>query len=210
MARAKTFSTPKDPPRKQVLMLSCMDLRLIDNITTFMNAGNLQNRYDQLIYAGAAMGVRLLSTNHCETGYSLPWKSVFFDHLAVAINLLHREIKDIYLIEHHDCGAYKVLHPDEKVRKAYKEQSEISMESLEEFHRVEAYGLADEITTFCQQQQDTAKAEAAATLKGIKTGKIKPEVGYKKIFELEDHQEIWKGIQVSCFIMDLEGNAKRL
>ena len=60
MARKKPLVGPLDPPRKQVLMLSCMDLRLIDNITTFMNEGNLQNRYDQLIYAGAAMGRAVL------------------------------------------------------------------------------------------------------------------------------------------------------
>ena len=33
-------------PRKHVLLLTCMDVRLIDNTVTYMNSLNLTNRYD--------------------------------------------------------------------------------------------------------------------------------------------------------------------
>lgn len=47
---------PYPAPRKNVLLLSCMDLRLIDDICEFMEGDNLANRYDQLVFAGAAAG----------------------------------------------------------------------------------------------------------------------------------------------------------
>jgi hypothetical protein len=96
-----------------------MDQRLLDNTVKFMNRLNLQNRYDHLIFAGAAMGVRRLESPTGENGSALPWKSVFFHHLIAAIDVLRREIKDIFLLEHMDCGAYKQLHPVKKVREKY-------------------------------------------------------------------------------------------
>ena len=54
--RSQSFR-PYPPPRKNVLLLSCMDLRLIDDLVPFMDGDNLTNRYDQLVFAGAALGV---------------------------------------------------------------------------------------------------------------------------------------------------------
>jgi hypothetical protein len=48
---------PYSAPRKNVLLLSCMDLRFIDDIGHFMEGDNLVNRYDQLVFAGSALGV---------------------------------------------------------------------------------------------------------------------------------------------------------
>ncbi|QDU26802.1 hypothetical protein ETAA8_18850 [Anatilimnocola aggregata] len=87
------------PARGPVLLLSCMDPRLLDNTAMFMNHDNLENRYDQVIFAGASLGA---------LGGGLPeykhWKMTFFDHLAGAIEL-HR-IEDVYILEHRHCGAY--------------------------------------------------------------------------------------------------------
>src|SRR5262245_4480102 len=138
-----------DPPRKQVLLLSCMDLRLLDNTVGLMNQLNLQNRYDHVIFAGAAMGARLLTSTPDPKGTALPWKTVFFDHLKAAIDVLHRDIKDVFLLEHLDCGAYKYLHPDPKVRKQYSKISDVS--KLAKFHRTEARHFAAEIEDFCKQ-----------------------------------------------------------
>ena len=44
-------------PRHNVVLLSCMDLRLADELASFMDRDNLTNRYDHLIAAGAALGV---------------------------------------------------------------------------------------------------------------------------------------------------------
>mgnify|MGYP001554032745 CR=1 FL=1 len=45
------------PARKNALLVSCMDLRLIDNIVKFMEHDNMTNRYDQYIAAGTALGI---------------------------------------------------------------------------------------------------------------------------------------------------------
>lgn len=164
MARQKSlyksvFKTVyEDPPRKQVLLLSCMDQRLLDNIVAFMNQLNLHNRYDQVIFAGAAMGVRNVTSTPDPRGPALPWKAVFFDHLTTAIDKLHRDIKDIFLLEHLDCGAYKELHPDPDVKEAYRQESDVP--KLERFHRVEAQRFAREVEAFCRGKQKGPNGDA--------------------------------------------------
>ena len=79
-----------------MLLLSCMDLRLIDDICEFMDGDNLQNRYDQLVFAGASLGV--MQPRHAA------WRDVFFQHLDIAVQL--HDIRDVYIMEHRNCGAY--------------------------------------------------------------------------------------------------------
>lgn len=85
-------------PRHNVLLLSCMDLRLIDDLVRFMDRDNLTNRYDHLVFAGAALGV--MQTTHFSS-----WREVFFDHLLISMKL-HLP-HDIYIVEHRNCGAYR-------------------------------------------------------------------------------------------------------
>ncbi len=102
------------PPRKQVLLLSCMDQRLLDDTVSFMNSYNLANRYDQVVFAGAALGVMRLNSPPVvgdPAARHSAWKDVFFHHLQVAIDVLGRKIKDIFILEHRDCGAYEHFHP---------------------------------------------------------------------------------------------------
>ncbi|KAI9299945.1 hypothetical protein BJ944DRAFT_244673 [Cunninghamella echinulata] len=87
------------PPRKDIFLISCMDLRLLDDIVIFMKEDNLTNRYDHFILAGASLGA------HNDNPYGPEWKKTLFQHFEIAKNL-HR-IEDIYIIEHRDCGAYK-------------------------------------------------------------------------------------------------------
>ncbi|TGE23927.1 hypothetical protein E5K00_01550 [Hymenobacter aquaticus] len=85
------------PPRGTVLLLSCMDLRLLDETVQFMASDNLINRYDQFILAGCALGADV--NQH--------WEEAFFDHLDVACKL--HNVEDVYLLEHRNCGAYRVF-----------------------------------------------------------------------------------------------------
>lgn len=144
------LSVFNEPPRKHVLLLSCMDTRLLDNTVHFMDSLNLQNRYDHVIFAGAAMGARRLSSHAGDRKNAVGWKHVFFDHLEAAIDKLRREIKDIFLLEHLDCGAYKELHPSTAVKNKYK--AETVAANLAHFHREEAFAFAAEIEAFCQKQ----------------------------------------------------------
>ena len=94
--RSSSNYRPYPPPRKNVLLLSCMDLRLIDDLVPFMEGDNLSNRYDQLVFAGSALGV--IQQDHES------WFDVFFQHLDIAVQL--HQIQDVYIMEHRDCGAY--------------------------------------------------------------------------------------------------------
>lgn len=89
-------------PRGNVLLLTCMDLRLLDDIEEFMAHDNLSNRYDHLVFAGAALGA-LGAPGAKPTEYP-HWRQCFFDHLGAAVDL--HAVKDVYIMEHRNCGAY--------------------------------------------------------------------------------------------------------
>lgn len=101
-----------DPPQGNVLLISCMDLRLLDDIVEFMNGDNLCNRYDQLVFAGAALGAMGAPGGKDENGDPNEvshWKTTFADHMKAAVKL--HDVKDVYILEHRSCGAYtKVFH----------------------------------------------------------------------------------------------------
>ena len=88
------------PARGPVLLLTCMDLRVLDEIIQFMDHDGLTNRYDHVIFAGAALGA--LGGEHPDYQH---WRKTFFEHLHFAYKLHH--IKDVYILEHRDCGAYR-------------------------------------------------------------------------------------------------------
>lgn len=198
MARRKPepeFKHP--PPRKQVLLLSCMDCRLLDNVIAFMNTSNLANRYDQVVFAGASLGVMQLASPSLDGAVSSPatWKEVFFHHLQVAIDVLHRPIKDIYLMEHRDCGAYEHFHPTHN----YSYGDDPAEQELEEKHHSEqAFLLARTIREFCHQQLELAHSQEKHA---------RSDEGREKA---RKKASAWKDIKVRCFLMDLHGDVKHL
>lgn len=179
----------EDPPKKHVLLLSCMDQRLLDNTVQFMNRLNLQNRYDHVIFAGAAMGARRLFHSGPKP---VCWKQVFFHQFEAAIDVLKRQIHDVFILEHLDCGAYKYLHPDQETKKQYKKASKYSAnDELAHFHREEANEFAKDILAFCDAQR------SSWTEKHLKKGKKKRK-----------EANPWVDINVRVFVMDLIGRVK--
>ena len=83
----------------EALLLSCMDFRLMDDITAYMERRKLTNKYDHVILAGASLGA--------QTSQYPAWAETFWQHLDVAIQLHH--IHKVILLDHRDCGAYKVI-----------------------------------------------------------------------------------------------------
>ena len=120
------------PARGNVLLLSCMDLRLLDDIIRFMDHDNLTNRYDQFILAGAALGA--VVNEH--------WDTAFFEHLDVACKL--HAVRDVYILEHRNCGAYKVFLGESG---AFDDTPE-HHDAERELHRQYAHQLADKIRTW--------------------------------------------------------------
>jgi hypothetical protein len=81
------------------LLLSCMDYRVVDDITRYMDGRGMTDKYDHIILAGASLGA--------VTGKFPAWNQTFWEHLAVAIKL-HR-IHKVFVMDHRDCGAYRVV-----------------------------------------------------------------------------------------------------
>lgn len=151
----RLMSVLEDPPRKNVFLLCCMDQRLLDETVRFMNELNLHNRYDQVALAGGAMGVHRLPEPAPHP--SCTWWELFTAHLSAAIDRLHRPIKDIFLMDHLDCGAYKELHPDEKIRKQY---SGARLDQMYDLHSSELIALANRVHEFCSDRHRSTKDDA--------------------------------------------------
>jgi carbonic anhydrase len=85
------------------LLLSCIDYRLLGKVSAYMAQRGLADKYDHVILAGASLGA--------VTDAFPDWGRTFWEHLGVAIDL--HDIKRVVVMDHRDCGAYKViLHKD--------------------------------------------------------------------------------------------------
>lgn len=108
------YPTGYQAPHHNVLLISCMDLRLLDNIVHFMEHENLTNRYDQYIMAGASIGALVGSPPADDELQQIDqyktWKDGLLHHVDLSIQL--HNIKDIYILEHRNCGAYKAFLKD--------------------------------------------------------------------------------------------------
>jgi hypothetical protein len=47
---------PASAGQTDALLLSCMDYRLVDDITRYMDSRGMANKYDHIILAGASLG----------------------------------------------------------------------------------------------------------------------------------------------------------
>jgi carbonic anhydrase len=80
------------------LAITCIDYRLVDDAVKFFDSRKLTNDYDLVSLAGAslaAVSAKFPSSN-----------AAFWDHIAIARQL--HAIKKVILVDHRDCGAYKV------------------------------------------------------------------------------------------------------
>ena len=108
----------------EALVLSCMDYRLIDETERYMSSRGLRDRYDHVILAGASLGAI--------TDKYPAWNKTFWEHLEVSIQL--HQIHKVIVIDHRDCGAYKVIFEEDFSKDPAKETA-IHRETLHEFRR---------------------------------------------------------------------------
>jgi len=80
-----------------LLMLTCMDSRYPHRIIQTMDSKGLRGKYDQLILAGASLGIV----------HKREWRTTFLDQLGFAIK--EHGVKEVLILDHRDCGAYKKL-----------------------------------------------------------------------------------------------------
>ena len=97
-----------------VLLLSCMDYRLMDDVSAYMQGRGMKDAYDHLILAGASLGAL--------TDKRPAWGKTFWEHLEVAIQL--HSVKKVMVIDHRDCGAYRVFLGEAAVSTPAKELAE--------------------------------------------------------------------------------------
>jgi carbonic anhydrase len=80
-------------------LLTCMDYRLEADVLKWMDDKGMREKYDRLVLAGASLGALV---------DQMPdWGRTFWQHVKVAIDLHH--IKKVMVLDHRDCGAYKVF-----------------------------------------------------------------------------------------------------
>jgi hypothetical protein len=84
----------------EVLVLTCMDFRLVNESAFLFNEHGLTNKYDQIILAGGTLGVA--------TDKYPAWAETFWNHLDLAIKL--HGVKRVIAVDHRDCGAYKLVY----------------------------------------------------------------------------------------------------
>ena len=80
------------------LAITCIDYRLVDDAVRFFDSQKLTNDYDQVSLAGASLAAvspKFPSSN-----------AAFWDHIGIAKSL--HGIKKVIVVDHRDCGAFKV------------------------------------------------------------------------------------------------------
>lgn len=100
----------------KALVITCIDYRLIDDAVYYMNEKGYIDNYDEFILAGSSLGY---NTSLNSLNYS-GWDKVLENHIDIAYSL--HKIKEIIVIDHIDCGAYKAqLNNGENFLSSYDE-----------------------------------------------------------------------------------------
>ena len=92
-------STARAAGGTDALLLSCMDYRLTEATERYRASRGLGKKSDHIVLAGAALGA--------VTPKFPAWNQTFWEHLGVAIEL--HSIHKVVLLNHRDCGAFKVI-----------------------------------------------------------------------------------------------------
>jgi carbonic anhydrase len=107
----QTRSAPTEEGIK-ALVITCIDFRLIDEAVEYLNSKGYLDNYDEFILAGASLGYNTsLNALNVNPKYS-GWDKVLENHIDISDSL--HKIKEIIIIDHMDCGAYKAQLNDGK------------------------------------------------------------------------------------------------
>lgn len=90
---------PKTAP---ILLLSCVDYRFQDEIMDFMEKRGALDKYDNVVIAGGSLGV--------DNVLYPELKKAFMTQLKL-MKKMH-DIKIVILLDHRDCGMYKLVHTE--------------------------------------------------------------------------------------------------
>lgn len=114
----QTRSAPTEEGIK-ALVITCIDFRLIDEAVEYLNSKGYLDNYDEFILAGASLGYNTsLNALNVNPKYS-GWDKVLENHIDISYSL--HKIKEIIIIDHMDCGAYKAQLNDGQSYSKYEE-----------------------------------------------------------------------------------------
>lgn len=110
--------------KTEALLLTCMDFRLMDEIERYMSARGLRDKYVHVVLAGASLGA--------VTDKYPAWNKTFWEHLGIAIQL--HSIRRVIVMDHRDCGAYKLIFGEEHLKdpKAEKQAHAAELRKLKD------------------------------------------------------------------------------
>jgi len=114
----------KEKEKKEIgLALSCIDYRLFDSTIELLREDCCVDAFDHTILAGASLGYN-------QTEYTW-WPKTFIEHVELAIEL--HKIKKIVVIDHEDCGAYKLFYPELEKDKCHCKERELHIKNIKKF-----------------------------------------------------------------------------
>lgn len=104
--------------KAKALILTCMDYRYIDDIHRLLSDNNYNDDYNHVVLAGGSLGYN-------QNKYT-EWKKTINTHINLAIQL--HNITEIIVIDHMDCGAYRLLYNNPKL--TYDEEFKLHATNL--------------------------------------------------------------------------------
>jgi hypothetical protein len=136
--------TPPSTKLPNALILTCVDWRFIDDYVVVLDQLHLTQDYDQFILAGSSLS---FTNDPSPTGADkdldiVTFQKAYVDHLLLLLNL--HSINTIIVIDHEDCGAYKVYYGEDskethirnvktflkKIRRVLKDKHECNFEYI--------------------------------------------------------------------------------
>ena len=115
------MSKEKGKKKEIGLALSCIDYRLFDSTIELLREDCCVDAFDHTILAGASLGYN-------QTEYTC-WPNTFIEHVDLAIKL--HKITKIVVIDHEDCGAYKLFYPD--LERHHHREREYHIKNIKKF-----------------------------------------------------------------------------
>ena len=107
-----------------MVVVSCMDLRMITKTMTLLNEQGYNGEYDFVSVAGSALSVGLEERQHltseCRCQLSI-WKETICSHVNLAGQL--HGAKEVWFIDHEDCGAYLHYYNDIQINEKKQHQN---------------------------------------------------------------------------------------
>lgn len=120
----------------KALVLSCMDFRFVNDTVYFLNK-EYKDEYNKFSLAGASLGYNQNTFPE--------WGVTFDKHIDLSKDL--HDIDEIIVIDHMDCGAYRILYENPNMSK--EEEYQLHHKNLTKFKSIinKKYPLL-KVTTF--------------------------------------------------------------